>query len=296
MYSSGTEGYSNTEHYLRRVLVGNIDDVRRRLNIVLERLGYDFVDDNGVDIEARRGTRGWGMMSANVLDYSRVLAIKLRSISENTTQASFIYNIKQASLQKKDKEVFTREAETIVHLATIRATDKICGVCGAESDGDSRFCRKCGTPMTVDETVIENLKMAAEVNAGYSQVLVGGIFALVTFSLALIAFVIFLSEGNPKAIRVLLLLCSVFGFLDIFLLGFGWKRLSNALKMHNNEPKVVVQNVSSTKTLSDAQDFVLPPASPLFSVTDNSTELFDTKEEEFEFVRRRNKPNTNKFD
>ncbi len=296
MYGTGAEGYSNTEHYLRRVLVGNIDDVRRRLSIVLERLGYDFVDDNGVDVEARRNATGWGMMSTNVLDYSRVLTIKLKLISENTTQASFIYNIKNAHLVKRDKEIFTREAETIVHLATVRATDKICGVCGVESDGDSRFCRKCGTPMTVDETVVENLKMAGEVNAGYSQVFLGGIFAFIAFILPIIALIIFLSEGNPKAIRVLLIIGSILGLLDVIFLAFGWKRLHNALEMHNNnEPKVVFTHSSSSKTLPDAQDFALPPASPMFSVTDNTTELFGEKHEEFEFVRRK-KVNTNKFD
>lgn len=295
MYGTGAEGYSNTEHYLRRVLVGNVDDVRRRLNIVLERLGYDFVDDNGVDVEARKGVKGWGVMSANVLDYSRVLVIKLKPISENTTQASFIYTIKQSYLVKSDKEVFTREAETIVHLATIRSMDKICGGCGTESDGDSRFCRKCGNPMTVDETVIENLKMAAEVNAGYSQVLVGGIFTFITFLLGLIALILFLGEGNPKAIKVLLFISCIFGLLDVIFIGFGWKRLYNALKMHNNEPQVVVQTQSSSKTLTEAQDFALPPASPMFSVTDNTTELFGEKHEEFEFVRRK-KANTNKFD
>ena len=296
MYGTGTEGYSNTEHYLRRVLVGNADEVRRRLNIVLERLGYDFVDDNGVDVEARRGSKGWGIASANVLDYARVLTIKLKPISENTTQASFIYNIKQASLQKGDKDVFTREAETIVHLAAVRATDKICGVCGVESDGDSRFCRKCGTPMTVDETVIENLKMAAEVRAGHALVSVGTIFTFVTFVLAVIAFGLFIGEGNPKAVRVLILLSSIFGLADLLFLGFGWKRLHNALKMHTSEPKMVFTNQTSSKTLPDAPDLVLPAASPMFSVTDNTTELFDENDREFEFVRRKDKIDTNKFD
>ncbi len=63
--------YQTTEHYLRRVLTGNVANVRSRLVIALERLGYVVVDDEDHVIRGRRGATGWApsYASADVLDY-----------------------------------------------------------------------------------------------------------------------------------------------------------------------------------------------------------------------------------
>ena len=286
----GTGNYPSTEHYLRRVLVGNVSDVRRRLNNVLERLDYDFIDESDLEIEARRGARGWAnaYASADVMDYPRTLVIKLKPISDNSTRASFIYTIKHPSLNRGEIAVLTREAETIAALATIRATDKVCAVCGAESDDDSKFCRKCGTPMTGDETAIEVLRMTAEIRSGHTSIVSSAIGVGITTLITLAALVLLLTGNIDKGISVisvLLTLSIVFGFLNVLFLSFGWKRLNNALKAKANESKSLPY-MTNIKTFSDDEISALPPAPVSFSVTDNTTELFNAKEKDFEFVRR----------
>jgi ribosomal protein L40E len=271
MDGSGGNVYPNTEHYLRRVLAGNVADVRRRLNDVLERLDYDFIDEGEYEIEARRGARGWAgaYASADVLDYPRSLVIKLKPLSETSTRASFAYIIKHPSLNRGEKEVLTREAETIATLATIRATDKICRVCGAEASDDSRFCRKCGAPMTGDETAIEVLRMTAEIRSGHTSVVssavVGTIITLVTLGI-----LILLATGaSAVSVKWLLLLSVVFGLINVALIGFGWKRLNNALK--SDKPPQPVISGSGTQSLNARDASALPPAPASFSVTDGTT-------------------------
>lgn len=280
----GTVNYPTTEHYLRRVLVGNVEDVRHRLYGVLERLDYDFINENEFEIEARRDARGWAAAysSADVLDYPRTLIIKLKPLSENSTHASFAYTIKHPSLQRGEKGVLTREAETIAALAAVRAMDRICAVCGMASDNDSRFCRKCGTPMTGDETAIEVLRMTAEVRAGYFSVVSGAIGVGVSVLLTLIALLIFRSGTAGAGFFALLMTSLVLGFLNLICLGFGLNRMRNALKSKSNERKNFSQ--TEAKTLSKTENAALPPAPLSFSVTDRTTELFDDNVKEF--VRR----------
>ena len=223
MNYDGTVNYPTTEHYLRRVLVGNVENVRHRLYGVLERLDYDFIDDSDFEIEARRDARGWASAysSADVLDYPRTLVIKLKPLSENSTRASFAYTIKHPSLQRGEKEVLTVEAETIASLATVRAMDRICAVCGTESDNDSRFCRKCGTPMTGDETAIEILRMTGEIRAGYTSVVSSTILVGITTLITLAALILLLNGMGGKGLPILLGISVAFGFLNVLFLGFG---------------------------------------------------------------------------
>lgn len=285
----GYDDYPTTEHYLRRVLVGNVEDVRHRLYGVLERLDYDFINENEFEIVAKRDARGWAnaYSSADVLDYPRTLVIKLKPLSESSTHASFAYTIKHPSLQRGEKGVLTREAETIATLATIRAMDRICAVCGMESDNDSRFCRKCGTPMTGDETAIEILRMTAEIRSGYTSVVSATIFVGITALITLAALILLLTGNIDKGISVisvLLTISMVFGFLNVLFLGFGWNRMRNALKPGSNEPKNFTRQV--VKSLPETETSALPSAPNSFSVTDNTTQLFDENRKEFEFVRR----------
>lgn len=285
----GTVNYPTTEHYLRRVLVGNVESVRHRLGNVLERLDYDFVDENEFEIEAKRGARGWAnaYASADVLDYPRTLVIKLKPLSENSTRASFAYTIKHPSLQKGEKAVLTREAETIASLATVRVMDRICAVCGTESDDNSRFCRKCGTPLTGDETAIEILRMTAEIRSGYTSVVSSTILVGIATLISLVALVLLslgIIDKGISIISVLVGLSVVFGFLNVLFLGFGWNRMRNALKPGSPEPKIFSRHI--VESLPEIENPVLPPAPSSFSVTDRTTELFTDEEKEFELVKR----------
>lgn len=288
MNNDGINYYQNTEHYLRRVLIGNVASVRQRLSVVLERLDYDFIDDEGeFEIQARRNARGWASAyaSADVLDYPRTLIIKLKPLSENSTRASFAYIIKHPSLNRGEKEVLTREAETIANLATIRATDKICAVCGAESTDDSRFCRKCGAPMTGDETALEVLRMTAEIRSGHTSVVTGAVIAAATALVTLFALITLRGSGAiGKDIFLLLILSLAFSVLNVLVIGFGWKRLNNAIKSNNKEQKVITGK--NTQTLPDIEISALPPQPASFSVTEGTTELLNRNEETPAFVNR----------
>ena len=278
--NSGKNSYQTTEHYLRRVLVGSVDSVRRRLNGALERLDYDFIDETDFQIEARRGARGWAgsYASADVLDYPRALLIKLKPLSENSTRASFAYTIKHPSLNRGEKEVLTREAETIATLAAVGAMDKICKVCGTEANDDSRFCRKCGTPMTGDETAVEVLRMTAEIRSGHTSVVAGSIITGLTALITLGALILLLLTGGAadKGVPLLLLLSVVFGLMNVVFIGFGWKRLNNALKSNNQTQKTVRGN--AVTGFPDTETSALPPIPASFSITEGTTEMLDFPE------------------
>lgn len=274
--AAGNNAYQITEHYLQRVLVGNANDVRRRLRDVLDRLDYDLINEGEFEIEAHRNPRGWAgaNASADVLDYQRKLVIKLKPLNENSTGASFIYIIKHPWLQHGEKAILTREAETIAELARIRATDKLCAVCGMESVGDSHFCRKCGAPLTGDESAIELLKMSGHVRAGYTSVIFSwGMLAATTVSL-LAAFIALLSSGisiGPVA-ATFLILATVWALLGIYCALFGWRRLSKALKSERKKQGSLPP--SSLKILPDIQNNNLADQA-VFSVTDRTTELLN---------------------
>ena len=292
MNSSGNPLYPNTEHYLKRVLTGNATSVRGRLSAVLERLDYDFIDDEEeFEIQARRNSRGWAgaYASADVLEYPRTLIIKLKPLSENSTRASFAYIIKHPSLNRGEKEVLTREAETIVKLAMTRATDKICAVCGTESTDDSRFCRKCGSPMTGDETALEVLRMTAEIRSGHTSVVTSAIIAAATAIVTIAALLVLTTNGVVvKGFFILLLVSLAFSLINVAIIGFGWKRLNNALKSSTKEQKIL-PGKSAPQTLPGTDISALPPQPISFSsVTENTTELFDENEETAAFINRGN--------
>ncbi|HVG38391.1 MAG TPA: zinc ribbon domain-containing protein, partial [Pyrinomonadaceae bacterium] len=156
---AGAGLYQTTEHYLQRVLAGDVENVRTRLLAALDRVGYDLIDDDEFVLRARRGAHGWASSycSADVLDYPRTLIIRLKATSAHATRATFDYVIKHPSLSRGEVEVLTREAEAITAMAAVRAAGNFCAACGTVTTDDSRFCRKCGAPTTGEETALEVL-------------------------------------------------------------------------------------------------------------------------------------------
>jgi len=136
-----------SEIYVKKVILGNRDIVRQRLMDAVESLGYDIVEDEP-HIIARRGAKGWGSVSANILDVPITLTLRLKPVSENSTGATFDYLIKHNFLLEADKKVILQEARTIAAISKTQAIEKLCAVCETESTDDSKFCRKCGAPLT----------------------------------------------------------------------------------------------------------------------------------------------------
>ncbi|MBK8466165.1 MAG: hypothetical protein IPL32_10080 [Chloracidobacterium sp.] len=272
---SGASPYHTTEHYLRKVLVGDIKSVRVRLIAALERLDYDILDDEDHIVRGRRQARGWGTSysSADVLDYPMTLIVKLKEQGEHATRATFDYVVKHPSLTKGEKEVLTREAEAISALAAVRAVDKICSACGTESTDDSRFCRRCGTKMTVESNELEILRMYSEIRAGHTSVVTT--FITSTASIAFLGSALLAMQLGGvvfgKGIGALLIIGLVLSFLTSVFVSFGWNRLNRSLKRSPNEkePTALSNPTLSFPDRSSQFEPDIPPA----SVTERTTNL-----------------------
>ncbi|MBK6750842.1 MAG: zinc ribbon domain-containing protein [Pyrinomonadaceae bacterium] len=272
---SGASPYHTTEHYLRKVLVGDIKSVRVRLIAALERLDYDILDDDDHVVRGRRQARGWGTSysSADVLDYPMTLIVKLKEQGEHATRATFDYVVKHPSLSKGEKEVLTREAEAISALATVRALDKICSACGIESTDDSRFCRRCGSKMVVESNELEILRMYSEIRAGHTSVVTTFIVSAASTVIMGSALLAMLLNGVVfgKGIAALLVIGMVLSFLSTVFVCFGWNRMNRSLKRSQNERELMGSSTSVLPFPDRSNQFELetPPA----SVTERTTNL-----------------------
>lgn len=272
---SGASPYHTTEHYLRKVLVGDIKSVRVRLIAALERLDYDILDDDDHIVRGRRQARGWGTSysSADVLDYPMTLIVKLKEQGEHATRATFDYVVKHPSLSKGEKEVLTREAEAISALATVRAVDKICSACGTESTDDSRFCRRCGTKMVVESNELEILRMYSEIRAGHTSVVTTFIASAASTVIMGSALLAMLLSGVVfgKGIGALLIIGLVLSFLSSVFVCFGWNRVNRSLKRAPNEKEEMPFSnpMLSFPDRTNHFESELPPG----SVTERTTNL-----------------------
>jgi hypothetical protein len=272
----GGYGSQTTEIYLKRVLVGNIESVRARLGVALERLGYDILEEEPA-LHGRRAARGWGVWhsSADVLDYPMSLIVRLKSAGEHATHATFDYTIKHPWLSKGEKQVLTHEAEAIVALATACATEKVCTVCGTEATDDSRFCRRCGSPMTSVQAELDVLRMAAESRAGHTSVVTSAMLSLASIAIALITWVVFLKKGavSTKGLWLVIGLMGVLTLFNFLFARFAWQRLNAALAFRREETRTLPG--SRVQTLPHIEPAALPPRHAGHSVTEGTTELLN---------------------
>lgn len=265
--------YHTTEHYFRRVLNGDQRTVRNRLVQALEKLGYDILDDDETTVRGRRGARGWGTSwsSADVLDYPMTLVIRLKAQTEHTTRATFDYLVKHPMLSNGEKEILTREAETLAALASFRSQESVCRVCGTESTDDSRFCRKCGSKLSFEVSEIETLRMSAEIRAGHTSIVSTFIASAASFALVggvliwLAAAGIAVSEG----LVALLVIALVGMLLSAIFTGFGWNRINRALKRPVEKDTVLPDFEQVQLPQAPARTLASQPA----SVTERTTNL-----------------------
>lgn len=283
--TSGGYGSQTTEIYLKRELVGSLESVSARLIAALERLGYDVIEDQPA-ILGRRGARGWGTWygSADVLDYSMTLVIRLKPIGDHSTRATFDYKVSHPWLSKGDKEVVSREVEAITALATMRSADKLCAACGTEAMDDSRFCRRCGAPMTAEQTELDVLRMAAETRAGHTSVVTSTMLSLLSILIGLLAVVAIAVKGSVS-LKVFWTWVGFVGIVSLFNFFVGWcawGRLNSALRNKRAEQRVMP--VSDAQTLSGTEATALPAGGIGRSVTEGTTELLNPRQREQEAV------------
>lgn len=269
---SGVHSYNVTQHYFRRVLLGDRESVRNRLIAAMERLSYNILDDDDAVVKGRREARGWGTAysSADVLDYPMTLIVKLKPQGDHATRATFDYVVKHPSLSKGEKEILTREAEAISALANVRLVDKICSACGTESTDDSRFCRRCGTKMTVESMELEVLRMSAEIRAGHTSLVSTFLVSVATFGVTGAALVWMIVAGTfAKGVGTLVVIGLILNLLSIIFVGFCWNRVTRSLRRPEmlTEPTAEIDPPLLFPAVSRSPQF------PLDSVTERTTNL-----------------------
>jgi hypothetical protein len=222
-----------SEHDVTRVMSGNIESVRQRLALALEQMGYRVLSEN--PLQARHAPRGAGLMSANVLDYKTNLEINLKPQGPGATQLNFYYQVQHGYLGKGDFRTLTREAEAVIALALQQSEARHCPGCGIEVLADSRFCRKCGTPVVVKAPAeLELMHTTAGARAGYQWIWTGIFVTLFGLLFPLIGLV----KGNPPG--VLFGFAAFFAALGAWGLGAGLRRLHLTLnpKIENEETRL----------------------------------------------------------
>ncbi|HKC85777.1 MAG TPA: hypothetical protein VKG02_07385 [Blastocatellia bacterium] len=235
---SGAMGGASFDHDVTRILAGDAESLRARLASALERMGYRVLNEN--PIQARRGARGLARSgcSQDILDYHRSLDIGLKSAGANSTRVTFAYTVKGVSsgyITKGDRNTLTREAEAIVSLAQSRAALSYCPACGADGAGGRRFCRQCGAPVaSAYSTELDLLRLTADANASYKNIVAGAIFALIgLLAPALILLKMILSPsffGEPTLVKLMALLLGAFGATGLAFLIAGLWRLGRTIK------------------------------------------------------------------
>ncbi len=290
---SGGYGSESTDIYLKRQLVGSVESVSARLIAALERLGYDVIEDHPA-ILGRRGARGWGTWygSADVLDYSMTLVIRLKPNGDHSTRATFDYKVSTLFrlwgeapwLSKGDKEMVAREVDAITALATMRSADKLCAACGTEAMDDSRFCRRCGAPMTAEQTELDVLRMAAETSAGHTSVVTSTMLSLVSILIGLLTVVAIAVKGSVslETFWTWVGLVGIVSLFNFFVGWCAWARLNNALRNKREEQRVMP--VSDAQALPGTNTTSLPPPLLGMSITEGTTELLNPRQREQQAV------------
>lgn len=297
--SSSNAAGQSTEIYIKQVLAGDIETVRRQLVGAIESLGYTIIEDEP-NIIARRGARGWGKWysSTDVLDYPMTLTVRLKAVSQSSTRATFDYLIKHPLLDKGDKNIVLQEAKTIAAISKKQAVEKMCSVCETESTDDSRFCRRCGAPLTSEQAELEVLRIMSETRAGKTSVVTAAVLVLISALLLGAAFLLGSAELIKPKIFVLLFSLGGLGILLAVISSFfGWNRLKRALEKPENPAPYIPRSVPESLETGEFPE--LPYRKVPASVTEGTTNLFDEEwvnRRETEKVPVPNRRETNNFD
>ena len=299
--SSSNAFGQTTEVYIKKLMAGSVADVRLRLIGAVESVGYDVIEEEP-QIVARRGASGWGAWyaSADIFEYGATLIIRFKSVSESSTQVTFDYVINNPMLDSGDKQMLAQEAKTIAALSKKQLIEKSCAVCATESTDDSRFCRKCGAPLTSEQTELEVLRLMTESRAAKTSVM-SATFAMIVAAI-LVAVALILGGFGLVDRGTFALLASLGGIgilIAVMSSLFGWNRLKRALK--TPEPQSAHTPRHFPESLDTGEFPELPPRSSSearASITEGTTNLLDQEwntPREKEKVPANQKRETNNF-
>ncbi len=201
---------NNSEHGLSVLIAGDIETVRKQLIKALEKLDYQVTDEQPLTARRNASNEAKNYTSTNILDYPIKLIVGLKSIDDNT-KASFSYEIKYPWVGKAEKHLIFLEVKSICSLANQGDATNTCLSCGTLATTDSRFCRRCGTLLTLPEPAeLEVLALTARVKNAYDYLMFGTI--AVAMALLFLLVVIFVPVASPKLLKLFKVL-KVFGVI-----------------------------------------------------------------------------------
>ena len=232
----GAMGDTSFDHDVTSVMAGDAESLRARLADALERMGYRVLNENPIQARCGASTMARSGCSQDILDYRRSLDIGLKSAGANSTRVTFAYTVKgvySGYITKGDRNTLTREAEAIVALAQSRAAMSHCPACGADGAGGTRFCRQCGAPVaSADSTELDLLRLTADANASFKNIVTGAIFALIGVLAPALIFlrIMLFPGGEAKLVKLMALLLITLGGAGLAFIIAGLWRLGRAIK------------------------------------------------------------------
>lgn len=281
--SAQTEG----DYRVTRVIAGEAAHLRERIVEAVERLGYQVIYDEAA-VVARRGSRGLAPSgcSLDITDYPTELIVTLKPKGTGATLAVFNFTVKNYYYTTRgDRATLGREADAIAALALSQPSVAACGACGTETTDDSRFCRRCGAPLALEEPAeLEVLRLTAGSRAAQKNI-VGSALAFVVMLVP--ALVVLALGASPKAERAAL----VFAFMGA--LGALLSVLTGSWRLHRTLNPTRDRRAAGGEEASGERPRVigaarataaLPPrpaqAHVPASVTERTTELLDARPRE----------------
>ena len=269
-------GAPGGDHDLIITIPGDTESLRARLPQALERLGYKVISEQ--PLLAKRAAVGGAQYACSFepLDYPTKLMIGLKPLNQNATQATFSYEIKSAGwgIFEGDKATLQREAEAIAALAMSNGAAAACAACGTATTDDSRFCRRCGAPLTSDAPELEIYRLTRGARAGWRDATLGAVMVLSL--LALMVTIDFLGLGpfNPQLVKAFMVFGTIWGTFGAWALLKGVRELHRTLNPQASKAHVAVFiERPAPAELAGAPINALPPRPAQFSVTEQTTNL-----------------------
>lgn len=258
------------EHFVTLTLAGDAEIVRARLVSAVERLGYRTLSDEPLVVQ--RGLVNGS--SLNFLDYGRTITFRLKPSGETATQVDFNYAVGYTMGSRGAQRVIEREAAAIAALASELHAATDCASCGATATGDSRFCRRCGAPMSETPAELEVLRLSAETYAGMQGVVIG----TVGFALSVITFALLLAVKGAAGLVPAVVFAALWLVMTFPAMLFGIRRLRAAVNSAPNDPKALkTPLVAPTITVQAATTHSNLSGE---SVTESTTQLLNAALEE----------------
>jgi hypothetical protein len=270
----GGEGVGFTEHYAKRIIIGDLENTRAGLKSALEKLGY-FVETEQPLLIAKRKPKLSAdekkFIVGNGLPNVKRLQISLNSANENSTVANFSYAIMNSALTKGDRRTIEAEIDALAALTTSRQLQTVCAACGTGNTNDSRFCRVCGVPnVSAEPAELEILRLTANARSAHQMIVGGAIFTFCWLILSLLFLLLPKMTAFAAAI--------IFG--SGALLGILWS-FYGIIRLHRTLNPAIAKELTPADfplKISAAQTDLLPPSR--ISVTEGTTQLLQIQHKE----------------